>query len=157
LGLFNVVVLKVKAQDFKVECEKRKFKVREFQYDEERNKLSAIETQKLKEKKSDMRNELLGWCVNGFSESFINWIHLKCIKTFVESVLRYGVPPRFLCFLIKASGHERKIHRIFKDEFKELDDDVFDDVETASFGQGNDFYPYVLIPINTSDPLLHLN
>ena len=107
-----------------------------------------------------MKNELLGWCVNGFSESFINWIHLKCIKTFVESVLRYGVPPRFLTFLVKANGNERKIHKIFKDEFKELEeDDIFDDIENAQQGGfgGNDFYPYVLIPINTSDPLLKLN
>ena len=30
-----------------------------------------------------------------FSEAFIAWIHMKALRVFVESVLRYGLPVNF--------------------------------------------------------------
>ena len=35
-----------------------------------------------------------------FSEIFIAWTHLKALRTFVESVLRYALPTNFQCILV---------------------------------------------------------
>ena len=33
------------------------------------------------------------WCKTHFGEAFCAWVHLKVIRAFVESVLRYGLSP----------------------------------------------------------------
>jgi hypothetical protein len=33
---------------------------------------------------------LIRYCRTNFAEAFVAWIHLKAIRVFVESVLRYG-------------------------------------------------------------------
>ena len=46
------------------------------------------------------------WCISYFSEAYRAWIHLKTIRVFVESVLRYGLPPKMVAMLIKPGRHE---------------------------------------------------
>lgn len=36
-------------------------------------------------------------------QAFSAWIHICAIRLFVESILRYGLPPRFLAVLMKPS------------------------------------------------------
>jgi V-type H+-transporting ATPase subunit C len=38
------------------------------------------------------QEQLTQWCRQNFAEAFIAWAHLKAIRLFVESVLRYGLP-----------------------------------------------------------------
>jgi len=37
-----------------------------------------------------------------FSEVFSSWVHLKALRIFVESVLRYGLPPDFTSVVIEV-------------------------------------------------------
>merc|ERR1719195_2213784 len=48
--------------------------------------------QDLQRKEAQQKRKLKLFCKNTFSETFTNWIHLKMIRTFVESVLRFGLP-----------------------------------------------------------------
>lgn len=62
--------------------------------------------------------------------------------------------------ILQVNRNESKIHRFFRDKYKYLQDDspfqdIKDDKLLSTF-QGMEFYPYVLIPINTSYPLLKL-
>jgi len=162
-GLFSVVVLRKIAGDFENACRKRKWIVRQFEYDEEKYKLSQLEKGNMEEKRNSMKRELFEWSKMGFSECFSSWIHLKAIRVFVESVLRYGLPPRFCSVLLKVDKNEKKIHKYFKEEYKHLQEDSFDHINESELGAlaaqlGNmEFYPYVLITINTSgSPLLKL-
>jgi len=107
--LLSCQVLKKLLQDFKTAVDKdKKAKIRDFVFDEQRSKLSEMEKLKLEDTKKEMKNNLINLCTSDFSEAFINWMHLKCIRVFVESILRYGVPPNFFVVLIKVEGHERK-------------------------------------------------
>merc|ERR1712008_237172 len=38
---------------------------------------------------------LVRWLKVNFSECFMAWIHVKALRVFVESVLRYGLPVNF--------------------------------------------------------------
>ena len=45
---------------------------------------------------------LLRWCRAHFGEAFIAWMHIKAIRVFVESVLRYGLPVNFAVVLVRV-------------------------------------------------------
>ena len=47
---------------------------------------------KLQSDKKALEEKLASWCRQNFAEAFIAWMHLKAIRLFVESVLRYGLP-----------------------------------------------------------------
>ena len=54
------------------------------------------------------QNNLVRWLKNAFSECYGGWIHLKAIRVFVESILRYGLPPNFVAMLFNVcagQGH----------------------------------------------------
>ncbi|KAF4688792.1 hypothetical protein FOZ60_002381 [Perkinsus olseni] len=38
-------------------------------------------------------------CAAAFSDTLVGWMHLKAMRTFVEAVLRFGVPPNFAAFI----------------------------------------------------------
>ena len=47
-----------------------------------------------------------------FSQAFTSWVHLKMIRVFVDSVLRYGLPPDFAFFIVRCERkHERKVRQ----------------------------------------------
>ena len=43
--------------------------------------------------------QMLVWVLQAFSA----WIHICAIRLFVESILRYGLPPKFLAVLLKPN------------------------------------------------------
>lgn len=79
---------------------------------------SAARIQKLQaevEKKADV---LRRWCLTSYAESFSSWIHVTSIRLFVESVLRYGLPPQFLPVLIKPNArYESELRKVLSSTF----------------------------------------
>lgn len=53
-------------------------------------------------------NELVKWCQNNFSVLFSTHIHLRMVQSYVESVLRYGLPLSFSCFLFFIEDKNEK-------------------------------------------------
>ena len=77
---------------FKAAARERRFVVREYDKTEKavdaKNEIESLEIQ-VAEKKAGLER----WCKTHFGEAFCAWIHLKIIRAFVESVLRYGLSP----------------------------------------------------------------
>ncbi len=40
------------------------------------------------------RMALEQWCITSYGEAFSSWIHVCAVRLFVESILRYGLPPQ---------------------------------------------------------------
>lgn len=40
------------------------------------------------------RTALEQWCITSYGEAFSSWIHVCAVRLFVESILRYGLPPQ---------------------------------------------------------------
>merc|ERR1719265_399858 len=40
------------------------------------------------------------FCKAAFSDAMVAWVHLKAMRVFVESTLRFGVPPNFSAFYL---------------------------------------------------------
>jgi V-type H+-transporting ATPase subunit C len=53
--------------------------------------------------RSLLQTELLHISRTNFSESFQLLVHLKVVRLFIESVLRYGLPANYSGVVIKAS------------------------------------------------------
>ncbi|CAG8849075.1 21425_t:CDS:2, partial [Racocetra persica] len=49
----------------------------------------------------ELWSALLRLANTNFGEVFAAWIHFKAMKVYVESVLRYGLPPDFMSATIK--------------------------------------------------------
>lgn len=51
---------------------------------------------------------IVRWCRAHYGEVYAGWIHLKVIKGFVESVLRYGLPVDFLSVFVEPNMKREK-------------------------------------------------
>lgn len=160
-GLFNVVILRKCVQDFEAECRKRKFIVRQYEFSPEHVSQKDTTFAELEDKKNRLRRELTQWCRVNYSDCFATWIHVKAVRVYTETVLRFGLHPKYISLIIKVDKNETKVHKYFREMYKSLDLETGDEFEDASGHMGipnigSDFTPFVLISLNTSNPLMKL-
>ncbi|KAG2116952.1 ATPase V1 complex subunit C [Suillus clintonianus] len=99
--LFGVVIFKRVQDQFVQKCRENKFIVRDFVYSEEQiaNEREELEIADMTEK--ELWTELLRLSRTNFSESFQILVHLKILRLFVESVLRYGLPANYVGLAVR--------------------------------------------------------
>lgn len=101
-SLYTVTLFKKYQQDFINQAREHKWHPRnDFVYSEEtlNNLRKEFDLSKATESKS--KNDLIRLATTAYSDIFAGWVHIKAIRIYVESVLRYGLPPQFDCYLIK--------------------------------------------------------
>uniref|UniRef100_A0A6A7GAK1 V-type proton ATPase subunit C n=1 Tax=Hirondellea gigas TaxID=1518452 RepID=A0A6A7GAK1_9CRUS len=148
--LYRVVVMKKGLSSFASVCRNRRFNVRQFKLDEAAEVKDEVNQ---KEKlQSDVRSSLLSllrWCQPQYSDIFASWIHLKAIRTFVESVLRFGLPVNFVAqFIQPLKGKEKSLRRTLGDLYRHLGGSKAagaDDNDVDFTGLAGEFYPYVFL------------
>jgi len=147
-GLFTVTLFRRVVEDFKNIAREKRFMVRDFKVEED-GKSGKEERNKLITEKDRQKRNLQRWCKTNFAESFIAWIHLKAIRVFVESVLRYGLPVNFQAIIIQPHKREEKhLREILADSYKHL---AAVHVVSSKDEDSEKFYPYVYIPIDLSE------
>ena len=146
LTLWRVVVLKLGQEEFLNAAKKNRWAVREFEYNPEQYEIEKSSRNKLRRDFNDLQTQLGGQCKNVFSELFIAWTHLKAIRVYTESILRYSLPPQFLSVIVTPrDGKEKKIidglvRRFLKPGEKA---DMYCAKETSE--DGEDFFPFVFL------------
>ncbi|XP_007476197.1 V-type proton ATPase subunit C 2 isoform X2 [Monodelphis domestica] len=157
-GLFTVTLFRRVIDDFKVKAREKKFIVREFFYDEKEIKTEREEMTKLLSEKKQQYGPLLRWLKVNFSESFIAWIHIKALRVFVESVLRYGLPVNFQAVLLQPhkKATTKRLREVLNSVFKHLDEVAAASILDASVDipglqlNNQDYFPYVYFHIDLS-------
>ncbi|XP_074144342.1 V-type proton ATPase subunit C 2 isoform X3 [Sminthopsis crassicaudata] len=156
-GLFTVTMFRKVINDFKAKAKENKFIVREFFYDEKEIKSEREEMTKLLSEKKQQYGPLLRWLKVNFSEAFIAWIHLKALRVFVESVLRYGLPVNFQAVLLQPHKKATKrLREVLNSVFKHLDEVAAASILDASVDipglqlNNQDYFPYVYFHIDLS-------
>jgi len=77
------------------------------EYEEERKRLGEL-TEKIKITETDLKKN----CEIVYSALFESMMHLKVLRGHIESVLRWGVPPKYLLSIVKAqAGKEKKMQQ----------------------------------------------
>ncbi len=95
-------------------------------------------------------------CKANFSETYASWMHLKVLRMFIESILRYGLPPDFQTILVKARPkNERKVREQLNKHYAYIEkgsgsiaDEHVDENIQALMGD-KDYSPVVLFALNT--------
>ncbi|KAI1288371.1 V-type proton ATPase subunit C [Halotydeus destructor] len=152
-GLFSVTVFNKVVDEFKQNARENKFIVREFNYNEADIVAGKHELERLENDKKRQFQVLLRWLKVNFSESFIAWIHVKALRLFVESVLRYGLPVNFLAVMIQPNKKSvKRLRETLNSLYAHLDstmsaNDTFDDIPGLNLNTG-DYYPYVYLKLN---------
>ncbi|XP_060709428.1 V-type proton ATPase subunit C 1-A-like [Hemiscyllium ocellatum] len=154
-ALFTVTLFKKTVDEFKIRARENKFIVREFNYSEEELYAEKEEMTRLSADKKQQYGPLLRWLKVNFSEAYIAWIHIKALRVFVESVLRYGLPVNFQAMLLQPNKKTMKrLRDVLNALFKHLDEvaaastiDVNMDIPGLNVSQ-QDYYAYVYFKID---------
>ncbi|KAJ1960514.1 Vacuolar ATP synthase subunit C [Dipsacomyces acuminosporus] len=101
--LFSVVLFKRVFDEFSNKARDARFVVRDFVYDEEALEKERLMAMEVVEQEEELLDNITEWIKGSFSDVFSAWIHVKALRVFVESILRYGIPPDFLPILVKPS------------------------------------------------------
>eukprot|EP00300_Choanocystis_sp_HF-7_P033619 c459_g1_i1.p1 GENE.c459_g1_i1~~c459_g1_i1.p1 ORF type:complete len:393 (+),score=100.35 c459_g1_i1:35-1180(+) len=144
-ALYAVYVLKKMADDFRRECLARKFIVRDMASGEAEAAESTAESREDLESNIETRaRQLQQWCAANFGEVVIAWVHLKIIRVFTESVLRFGLPAEFITLLMEPMPKaEKKVRSLLATTFASLSV-----AQLEGYGDedgGEVFYPYVSV------------
>jgi len=117
-ALFTVTVFRKITEEFKNRCREERFVVRDFMFDEEQVAASKREMQAMGASEKEMWTTILRLAKTNFGEAFACWLHIKALRVFVESVLRYGLPPDFLSVTIKPHPkQERKVKQVLNADY----------------------------------------
>lgn len=143
--LVNVVLFRKKVDDFKNECRKSKFIIRDFKYTAGAEQTDEATFKKLGDEKEDLKRKFVHWVKTSFRDTFAAWVHIKAIRLYVESVLRYGV--REFVFILTAPNkkNEQKVRSILFELYKHLGSAIMASANDAE--ETEKFYPYVYLPI----------
>ncbi|XP_011268884.1 V-type proton ATPase subunit C [Camponotus floridanus] len=157
-GLFTITLFKKVMDEFKLHAREKKFIVRDFIYNEEELAAGKNEITKLVTDKKKQFGPLVRWLKVNFSECFCAWIHVKALRVFVESVLRYGLPVNFQAILLHPHKKcARRLRDVLNQLYAHLDSSATGtpaqhnqdnlDIPGLGFGQ-SDYFPYVYYKIN---------
>jgi len=154
--LYRVVVLKKGLETIKQICRDKRWTVRPFKYDPDEDKKQKEYKEQLLAKRKQQWNFLIRWCQTTYSEIFAAWIHLKVVRLFVEAVLRYGLPVDFSAAIIEPFvGKDKQLRGVLQELYAKLASEnvtaALDSSEQDLSGFGQDFYPYVYLPLSIRD------
>jgi len=120
-SLYSLVIFRRVHDDFVQKCREQKFIVRDFVYSEEGIARQKQELEMAGTTEKELWTELLRLARTNFSESFQILVHLKVIRLFVESVLRYGLPAEYIGIVVKPEPKNvKKIFNILQTQFAYL-------------------------------------
>ncbi|XP_073481485.1 V-type proton ATPase subunit C 2 [Aquarana catesbeiana] len=154
-GLFTVTLFRKVIDEFKVKARENRFIVREFYFNEKELQSEKAEFIKLEADKKQQYGPLLRWLKVNFSEAFIAWTHIKSLRVFVESVLRYGLPVNFHAMILQPNKKSMKrLRDVLNALFRHLDEaaaanmkDVNMDIPGLQLNT-QEYYPYVCFKID---------
>lgn len=151
--LFSVTLFRRVVDAFKSEARQKGFQVRDHEVDEEVQSQQHKPAEKLKAAVEEKRRQLEQWSSIAYGEAFSAWIHICAVRLFTESILRYGLPPKFLACLLKPNPkNSTKLRKLLASLFGSNGTKQFYDNETsggagASVGD-SEMFPYVSFTIS---------
>jgi len=162
--LYTVTVFKRTEDDLKSRLRDMRLVIRDVDLNSLTQE-SREDTERRANEKRDLENKLNRWCLVNFSEAFSCWMHIKAIRIFVESVLRYGLPPCFVSLVLCPAGknHDLKktlaqLTKVYEPIIVTSSSSIFGgakDDESDSFNFGGGGHQEKLLPFVYT--LLHLD
>lgn len=152
-ALFTVTLFARVADNFKTSAREKGFQIRDFEYSPEAQESRKSELERLVQDQESLRSSLLQWCYISYGEVFSSWMHFCAVRTFAESILRYGLPPNFLAAVLAPSmKSEKKVRSILEGLCDSRNSGYWKSEDEsggmAGLGGDADTHPYVSFTIN---------
>ena len=155
-------------ESFKTSCQKMRYTVREYDLAARLKKNQPTKSLKkiireLQSNERDAKLDLLKRCPAYFNTVYTALAHIKAIRVFAESVLRYGVPANFISVVVDYSGSSRvqiRAEKALGELYAGLDILGISKLDTSGKDKTNQaeqnlldksqqrFYPYVYIGVD---------
>lgn len=141
--LYSTTLFKKYVSAFALKAREQKWVPREFHYSEaliddlkkEHSVATATERKQF--------NDIVRLSRTAYGDALKNWAHLKAIRMFVESVLRYGLPPNFvntsIYFPVKS---QKKIEETLVAKFGYLSGNAFGKDKKGKLQTDSDLHEY---------------
>lgn len=104
-ALYSIVCFKKVVDDVKAKCRAHRFAVRDVATVDDMTPDAVF---KLKEKVAHDKERLSVILSQQYTQCFTAWVHLKCVRLFVESVLKFGVPVRFVPAIMATDAQKEE-------------------------------------------------
>lgn len=151
-ALVSVVLFRRVIDDFRAAARSKGYQVREYVAPAEGVELSAAAAEQLKRDVESRRASLEQWCKTAYGEVFSSWMHISAVRIFVESILRYGLPPAFQAAVIQPQAkQEAKLRAALAASFADGKAQYWKDDGSSSLGlvDSSDLHPYVSFTLHT--------
>ena len=148
VSLYRVVVIDSAVEQFKNQCQSN-LRVQCRDYDEEeikRKPQEAREIDKLKVSIREKKTTLIRNSSAGYSEVYYALLHLKFLRLFVESSLKYGSSDYYSCVVFTPHGKEQKVVSTMIKVFNDTEDQGWYGTK-EELKESEDFYPFILIKL----------
>lgn len=106
--LFAAATFKKHSAEFLQKCRENKWTPRQYTYVEGGREEEQRELDRVGKEEKKLWGEALRLSRTGWSESVMIWAHVLALRVFVESVLRYGLPPEFVSALVVTTAKQAK-------------------------------------------------
>lgn len=142
--LNSIVVFRKVTDDVKTLCRKKRYVVREVEGTDD---LSSAELKELQQKAEKEKKALYTLLWQQYCTCYVAWIHLKAVRIFVESLLKFGLPPRFIAVVLQVpADKEAEIRKRIAQIYPDLTTPLANDVAIDS-GALQQEYPYVSLKV----------
>lgn len=157
--LFAATTFKKHSAEFLQKCRENKWTPRPYTYVEGGKEKEQMEYDRVAKEEKKVWGEALRLARTGWSEAVMIWIHAMALRVFVESVLRYGLPLKYLPSIIAAPTNKVKAaldkgfghlggSAVSRDKRgRAVKDDATLSSEMAAAGLGEEYTPYVFYEI----------
>ncbi|KAL5968327.1 V-type proton ATPase subunit C 1-A, partial [Taenia solium] len=141
-GLWTVTLFQKMLNDFTLRAREKRFIVRDFVYDEKAIEESKNMFSKLEADKKKQFPPLFRWLRVNFGEAFSAMMHIKALRIFVESVLRYGLPVDFEAILIVPNRKNyKRLREVLHNMYEHLDNLALSSTTDVSLRDALVFFP----------------
>lgn len=107
-SIFALTLFRKHLTDLQNAVKERKWTLRLYTHDQQGREKQKELDQKLEQDCSGIQGNLVRMLRTNISEVFMACVHLKFIRCFVESVLRYGLPPNYLFLTVSIKGTQKE-------------------------------------------------
>jgi len=146
-SLWRVVLMKTDVDAFKKSCREKRFTPRDFEYTETGYADLLQHRSQLEEQVGVMYNRVKELCQAAWSDVMVAWIHVKAMRVFVESVLRFGMPAQFGAYILSPkAGAQIAARKVLGEVLAASGRQAgvsADKMTEAAAEEGEEYFPYI--------------
>ena len=155
MQLYRVIVMKHKKDDFRNQCQGQlRITCKEYNEEELLSKpVEEKEIEKLNNESVQKKHDLERHAESGYSEVFYALLHLKYLRLYVESCLKYTSGDYYSVMVYVPKDKEQKLISIMIKTFNDTKEQGWYGTK-EELKENEDFYPFILVKISVPSSIL---